>query len=149
MSSATLGGVSLRSDVNGWLGGTITVGGADVEINALARRLVTGNSQTHQVKITTTAGVLIASVDVDTSAFSGVDWAYEFLGSPVTLSAGVIYHIQSEETIGGDQWYNAHFYSANSEVTPGSVAYGTGTFANIVSSPPGAMYCGCNFYISD
>lgn len=101
------GMTALRNDYTGWLGMEITVGGTPMLVSALGRWVVNGNTGAHAVRLVD--GIshdVLASATVNTLGATPNQFQYAPLTSGVTLAAGAIYYVLSEETAGGDQWYD-------------------------------------------
>ena len=78
----------------------------DVSVDSIGRWVISGNSQTHDLKIYDwQAASLIASVTVNCSGATVGQYLYGSI-TPVTLHAGRSYSIESTEASGGDQFYN-------------------------------------------
>jgi RHS repeat-associated protein len=128
---------SLRQDFSGWVGSTVTVGQADVQVTSLGRWVVAGNSGSHVVKLVDAAtgvDVVGGSVSVATAGTPAGRFAFVDLDSPVTLRANSRYHIVTQETAGGDSWYNY-----NTKLVTTSVAANTGL---VYSTTPGKWVAG-------
>jgi hypothetical protein len=98
---------ALRNDATGWMGMKITVGTSDLLLNQLGRWVVPGNSGTHTVKlVNATTGVDLASATVATAGATSGQFQYTPLATPITLIASNSYYLLSQETAGGDQWYD-------------------------------------------
>jgi len=99
---------TLRNNFSGWVGMSITVGAQPLLVSSLGRLVAPGNTSTHTVKIVTAAGVDVpgASASIATAGGSTGAFAYAGMASPVSLSANTTYYILSQETLGGDQWYD-------------------------------------------
>lgn len=111
---------TIRNNFGGWLGTRITVGSSAVTIDQLGRWVVSGNSQSHQLKLvnsTTNVDVSGSAITVNTSGATPGQYLYGALAAPVTLSAGGSYYLVSQENYGGDSWYDS-----NTTVTPTSAA---------------------------
>ena len=55
--------------------------------------------------------------------------AYAPLASPVTLAAGNTYYLLTQETMGGDHWYDTNTtLQTTPDATPNASIYGTGTW---------------------
>jgi len=107
VTSETLG--TSRNNYTGWVGMKITVGASPVTVSALGRIVGPGNNAAHIVKIvdaSTGNDVSGGSASVTTAGGTTGTFAYGALGSPVTLNANASYYIVSQETAGGDQWYD-------------------------------------------
>ena len=104
----TLG--TLRNNLTGFAGMKFTVGSSPLTITSLGRIYVTGNSGTHTVKIVnagTGADVAGASVSINMSTGTPSNgFKYVALAAPVVLTANTAYYLVSQETSGGDQWYD-------------------------------------------
>ena len=81
-------------------------GASAVEVTALGRVYVTGNSQTHQLILETAAGATLASVNWSPAGGVHNQIKYVALGTPVTLAANTEYYLGSAEVSGGDRWYS-------------------------------------------
>lgn len=128
-------GGSLRGSYDDYVGFRFTVGASSIEVSALGRWVVSGNSGSHRVRIITSANVEVAAIDVDTSGATAGAFKYVNLGSPVTLSAGASYACMSLESSSGpaDQWYDE-----NRSVSHTAAASGiTPCYSNYSNSPGG------------
>jgi List-Bact-rpt repeat protein len=102
-------GPSLRNDFGGWVGATVTVGGASLRITSLGRLCVTGNASNHAVKLVnplTRADVPGGSATVNMSGCTPGQFQYAALSNPPTLLSGASYYIATQESAGGDRWYD-------------------------------------------
>jgi hypothetical protein len=104
----TLG--TLRNNLTGFAGMKFTVGSTPLTVTSLGRIFVTGNSGTHTVKVVnagTGADVAGASVSINMSTGTPSNgFKYVALAAPVILTANTAYYLVSQETSGGDQWYD-------------------------------------------
>ena len=104
VTSTVLG--SLRNQLTAWAGMTIQIGPNAITVQTLGRIFAAGNIVSHRVKIVdslTSLDLTVVSVDVATGIVG--DFVYTSLVAPLTLRAGAIYHIVSEEVAGGDHLY--------------------------------------------
>jgi len=132
-------GVSLgtaRNNFSGWIGMSVTVGGTPLTVTGLGRIVAPGNTGSHLVKLvnaSTSQDVSGGSVSVPTSGGTAGSFVYATLTTPVTLSANTTYYIVSQETNGGDQWYdwNTTITTTNVAVDAASI-WGTSGY-NVVS----------------
>jgi Subtilase family/FG-GAP-like repeat/Domain of unknown function DUF11 len=125
---------TLRNNFTGWVGMRITVGSSPVTVSGIGRLVLAGNTQNHVVKIvnaTTGSDVTGASTTVSTAGVTTGNLVFGILPQNVTLNANTTYYILSQETAGGDQWYDF-----NTTVTTTGVASETGS----VWSPDGVNY---------
>ena len=106
VTSTTLG--ALRNNFSGWLGMAVTIGNTPVSVTQLGRMVAPGNTGVHALKIVTSAGkdIVGSLTSVNTSGAASGAFTYSKLNSPVTLEANTTYYIISQETTGGDQWYD-------------------------------------------
>ena len=93
-----------------WAGMEIQVGASPVTVTALGRIYVAGNNQTHALKLVDAAtGIDLPNAAVNVtmvqSPFSS--FVYGELPAPVTLNAGQIYYVLSQEQPGGDVLYDS------------------------------------------
>lgn len=98
----------LRSDFSGWAGMAITVGSSSITVKSLGRLVAAGNNGNHVLKLVSAAGADIAggSASVATAGAAPGSFAYAPLASPVVLNANTTYYLVSQETAGGDTWYD-------------------------------------------
>src|SRR5262249_24505361 len=121
---------TIRNNYTGWVGMAVRVGASPVSVSALGRFVAQSNSGAHTVKIvdgSSGADVPGASVVVSTSSATPGKFAYTNLPNAVTLNDNSSYFIVSQETFGGDQWYDHYSTlqtSAVASVT--SAAYSSG-----------------------
>jgi hypothetical protein len=107
------------------------VGAADLRVSALGRWVVEGNSGSHTVKVVDAAtGNDVASAVVNTAGAPAGTFRYVDLSAPLTLRAGASYYLVSEETAGGDAWYD---YDTRLVTT--SAATGTGAVYAFPATP--------------
>jgi fibronectin type 3 domain-containing protein/sarcosine oxidase gamma subunit len=100
---------TVRSNYTGFVGMKFTTGSSAVTVQRLGRWIVSGNSGSHEVKLTlASSGVDVSggSVTVNTSGQTAGQYCYVTLSSPITLSASTAYYLTTDETNGGDSWYN-------------------------------------------
>ncbi|HWE95534.1 MAG TPA: RHS repeat-associated core domain-containing protein, partial [Tepidisphaeraceae bacterium] len=110
LTTAKTLGTAQNAAASGWYGEQITVATTDdLAVTQLGRIFITGNSSSHTVKIVDAATGLDvpgASVSVPTGGTNG-QFTFVTLNRPVTLLAGHSYYVVSQETSGGDQWYDS------------------------------------------
>src|SRR5205823_2018118 len=100
---------SLRNNFTGGFGMRFTVGATPLNVSQLGRLYIEGNNGSHVVKLVTAAtGVDVPGGSATVSLPSGTpgQFAYAPLENPVTLAANTSYYLISDETDGGDQFYN-------------------------------------------
>jgi hypothetical protein len=100
---------TINNNFSGWVGFRLDVGAAPLTVKELARWVQSGNSATHTVKlvvVSTGADVVGGSVSVATSGAPAGQFKYVSLAAPVTLAANTSYYLVTQETSGGDAWYD-------------------------------------------
>jgi hypothetical protein len=110
VQSKTLG--TVRNNLNAFVGMKLTVGSLPLTITSLGRIYVTGNTGTHTVKfVTASNGTDVAGGSVSINMSTGTPsngFKYVTLAAPITLAANTAYYLVSQETSGGDQWYDSN-----------------------------------------
>jgi Big-like domain-containing protein len=136
-----------RNDYGDFVGMAFTVGSSPLTVSQLGRWVVTGNSQTHIVKIVSANGVDLpgASVSLNLSGATAGKYAYASLPSNITLAAHTTYYLVTQEFVGGDLWYNYGPVTANSAagVVTSAVYRSSGTYQ--VTNTPATSYGPPNF----
>jgi len=107
----TLGTLINPAGFDGYLGFRFTTVASPLPVTALCRWKISGNSQTHLVKLYRevdggAGDVEIGSVSVDLSSGSDASYVCTNLGSPVTMNGSTAHYIYSQETPAGDAVYN-------------------------------------------
>ncbi|HEX3621486.1 MAG TPA: DUF4082 domain-containing protein, partial [Acidimicrobiales bacterium] len=125
---------TLRNDFSGWVGSRLVVGPADVSVTALGRWVVAGNTGTHAARLVNAAGTDVATATVNTAGAPAGAFTYAPLATPVTLSAGATYYLLSQESAGGDSWYEY-----NLSATTTAVASDTGAAWTQNATPAGIV----------
>jgi hypothetical protein len=98
-----------RNNYSGWVGMSLTVGSASMNVSSLGRIVVAGNSGSHLVKIVDSASgadLPGGSVTVATAGAAPGSVVYGSLSNPVTLNAYSTYYILSQESQNADSWYD-------------------------------------------
>jgi hypothetical protein len=130
VTAYALNGPSLRNDFAGWVGMKLTIGASSVSVKSLGRICVPGNSATHTVKfVNATNGrdMTGGSASLNMSGCATGQFVYSDLASPITLEAGASYYLVSQETAGGDRWYDLGDVATTSVAAVNQAVYGTGT----------------------
>ena len=106
VSATTLG--TMRNNFTGWVGANLTVGPNQMTVTSLGRMFAPGNTGSHMVKLVTAAGVDVPGGSVAVPMIGGTPgtFMYNNLPSLVNLSPNTTYYLLSQETSGGDQWYD-------------------------------------------
>jgi hypothetical protein len=116
----------LRNDFGGYVGMQFTVGSSALNVSALGRIFITGNSGTHTVKLVqASTGTDLPGASVSVSMTGGVSGQFKYvsLGSPVTLQANTTYYLVSQEAKGGDQWYDTGTVSSTNAAAVNTSIY--------------------------
>ncbi len=136
VTSATVG--TPRSNFSGWVGMAVTVGSSPITVSSLGRMVVAGNSANHTVKLVNAAGVDVAggSATVVTAGAAAGSFVYTALATPVTLNANTAYYLVSQETDGGDSWYDwdTSLQTASAASLTGAVWAASNSYAMIAGS---------------
>jgi hypothetical protein len=88
---------------------SIEVGSSPITVTGVGRMFAPGDSGTHVVKIVNAAtGLDVVSGSTTISMTGGTSGAFTYgaLAGTVTLAANGTYYILSQETSGGDAWYD-------------------------------------------
>jgi hypothetical protein len=89
------------------VGMRITVGSSNLSVSALGRWAVGNDTGTHIVRLVNAGtGAEVASVAVDVNGAPAGTYVYASLATRMTLTANTTYYLLSQETMGGDRWYN-------------------------------------------
>jgi hypothetical protein len=96
----------MRNDYGGWMGMRFVVGANPLQVSALGRIYVDGNTQSHQLRlIYAVKGATVASVLWVPAGGAHNQIKYAMLPAPVILAANTEYYLVSQETAGGDMSY--------------------------------------------
>jgi fibronectin type 3 domain-containing protein len=104
LTDATLG--SLRNDYSGWVGMRFLVRASPLQVSALGRIYIDGNTQSHELRlINAETGATVASVLWMPEGGTHNQIKYAALTAPAILAANTEYYLASQETAGGDFSY--------------------------------------------
>ncbi len=138
---------SLRNNFPNYVGGCFTVGASSVTVTKLGRWVVSGNSGTHTLKLTTaSSATAIVSTSVNTSGAGAGAFLYGSV-TPTVLSASTQYCVLSLEVDGGDQWYDTtatNHVDTTAVATLNAAVYESGGL-NLVNVGTRTMYVGVDF----
>jgi hypothetical protein len=126
VTTYNLNNTPLRNDFSGFVGMRFTVGSAPLDVTSLGRVCVAGNSGTHTVKfVLASTGVDVpgASAAVNMAGCSAGQFVYTALGSSITLLANTAYYLASQETAGGDQWYDHGLLTTTTDAAVNNSVY--------------------------
>jgi hypothetical protein len=140
---------TLRNDYAGWVGMSITVSTAALEVSSLGRLALSGNAGNHSLKIVnagTGLDVPGGAVSIGMGGSAPGNFVYGALPSPVTLSPNTTYYILSQETQGGDSWYDLNTtVQATGDAGLNGPVYGTSSPFAAVTGLTGHMYVPLDF----
>jgi hypothetical protein len=128
----------LRNNVSGWVGMKFTAGPSGMTVSSLGRLFVAGNSGTHTIKLVRASDgtdVPGASVALSMAGGSAGLFSYASLASPITLQPNTAYYLVSQETLGGDQWYDYGAISTTSAATVNNAVYSANGAWFLVGGP--------------
>jgi hypothetical protein len=118
------------NDYSGWVGMQILVGANPLTVSELGRIVVSGNIGSHTVKLVRASdGLDVAGGEIAIATAGGTPGEFKFaaLASPVTLNANTTYFVLSQETFGGDIWYDNNTSVVTTAVaTDNAAVWGTG-----------------------
>jgi hypothetical protein len=103
----------------------LTVGANPLTVSALGRICLANNALTHTVQfVNASTGSVVAgaSASVNMAGCTAGQFVYSSI-SPVTLAAGTSYYLVSQETQGGDLWYDQGSVSSTGDAAVNSAAY--------------------------
>ena len=123
LTGQTLG--SLRNNYTGFVGFQFTVGSTPVTVYGVGRIVASGNTQTHTVKLVNANGTDVPGGSASVATTGGTVGQYKFanLANGVTLLANTTYYLVSQETAGGDQWYDYGPVSSTSVASVNAPVY--------------------------
>ncbi len=149
LTDATLG--TLRNDYSGWMGIRLLVGAIPLQVSALGRIYIDGNTQGHELRLVKAAtGAAVASVIWIPAGGTHNQIKYAALPVPATLAADTEYYLVSQETAGGDYSYGdntrittttAAAVLASASSDDGSMWWRYGTFGSNGYGPLDLKYC--------
>jgi hypothetical protein len=150
VTSTTLG--TIRNNFTGWLGMIITVGNSPIAITKLGRWVVAGSTGVHALKIVDSAtgnDVAGSLTSVATAGAQSAAFVYASLPSPVNLNPNGIYYIVSQETAGGDYWYDSNTVIQNNPAaTISAPVYNPGTGYFAIPNTAGQSYVPVDFHFT-
>jgi len=123
--------------------GSMTCAARFVRSMKLGRIMVPGNNGTHFVKIVdgiTGLDVPGGSATVNIARGTPGSFIYGALASPITLDANRMYYFLSQETQGGDQWYDYNTTVQTSNIARESVAAYSWGVLYVTTGLPGQTY---------
>lgn len=137
----------VRNNFSGWVGMQLTVGASALNLTSLGRIYVSGNSSTHTVKLVRASDgsdLVGGSVTVPMAGGTAGQFVYGQLTGSVTLQANTTYYLVSQETFGGDQWYDIGPVTVAGAARVDGPVYWDGNHWVLVTSP-NTSYVPVNF----
>ena len=126
LTAYALSNATLRNNFTGWVGFKFVVGGTALSITSLGRVCISGNSGTHVVKLVNAASgtdVGGGSATVNLAGCTPGQFVYTALAPSVSLAAGSAYYVASQESSGGDSWYDWGGVSATNVASVSNAIY--------------------------
>ncbi len=123
-----LSGSTLRNNYGGWVGMKFTTSANGMTASSLGRICVSGNTGVHEVMLVQASNgqaVSGGSVSISMSGCAAGQFSYAPLSSPITLQPNTAYYLVSEETYGGDQWYDVSGVATTSGGAVSGAVYST------------------------
>jgi hypothetical protein len=148
LTGYALNGPPLRNDFGGLVGMQFTVGASALNVNALGRIFITGNSGTHTVKLVqASTGTDVPGGSVSLSMVGGVpgQFKYASLANSITLQANTTYYVVSQEAYSGDQWYDSGAVSSTTAAAVNSSIYSYNSATWYSVSTVNTSYVPANF----
>jgi hypothetical protein len=105
-----------RNNFTGYVGLSLTVGPSSITINALGRYCLSGNTNSHTIYLSQNNGATLATTSI-TCPGNANAFVYGCLTTPYVMAASTTYYLMTNETNGGDTWYDD-----NTSVTTTAVA---------------------------
>lgn len=134
VTAYALNGPSIRNNFSGWVGMKFTVGSSSLSVSSLGRMCIAGNAGTHPVKVVNaTTGLDVASVSLNMAGCSGGQFKYASV--TLTLPGNTAYYLVSQETSGGDQWYDYGTLTTTSAAAVNGSVYSNGASWAVISTP--------------
>ena len=117
----------LRNDFSGWVGCSLKTGANPLVISYLGRIVARGNSANHTLKLVRGDGTDCpgGSTVLNTAGLTVGQFGYAPVTNPVVLEANSVYYLLSQETAGGDFWYDL----GASSVTSSAAVLGGGVLS--------------------
>jgi hypothetical protein len=117
----------LRNNATQFLGMKFTVGSTPLNVTQLGRWCVAGNSQTHTVKLVSAAFADLTggTAQVSMAGCTANSYQYAPIAAPLTLQANTTYLLVSQETSGGDHFYDYAPVNSSSVATVVDAMYST------------------------
>jgi hypothetical protein len=139
-----------RNNYSGWVGMKFTVGATALSVSALGRVCVAGNATSHTVMFVNASGTALpgASVTVNMAACTSGQFVYAPLANAITLLPNTTYYLASQETNGGDQWYDYGGVSSTADASVNSSIYSSDGVNWIPVSTANTSYVPPNFLYS-
>ena len=138
---------SARNNYSGFVGMAFNVSGAPLAVNALGRMCLSGNTGSHTVKLVNSTGGDISggAVSMSMAGCTPGQYQYATLANALNLPAsGNPYYLVSQETSGGDQWYDVGAVTVGPAGSVAGPVYSTGPSSYFIVSLVGNSYVPVN-----
>ena len=133
----------LRNNFSGGFGMKLTVGATPLNVTALGRIFLAGNTGTHLVRLvraSDSSDVPGGSVSISLPSGTAGQFVYAPLANPVTLDANTSYYLVSDEVNGGDQFCDLGTVVSTSAVSVDSGIVFWPGFGFVAVGPPNRSY---------
>lgn len=107
------------------IGMKIIVGGSPITVTSLGRWVISGNSQTHTLRLRNSSCADLATVTVNCSGAPTGQYLYGSI-TPTVLSASTTYYVFSDENNSGDLWYSLQAVTTTAVVSDIEGAFDSG-----------------------
>jgi len=121
---------AVRNDYTGFVGMQFTVGATSLTVTELGRMYVSG-SGTHLVKLVLASNgtdVPGGSVPLPLAGGTPGQFQYAALNTTIILAANTTYYLVSQETAGGDTWYDSAPVASTSVASVNGTVLGNGSW---------------------
>jgi len=125
-----------------------TVGANALTVNSLGRLCLAGNAGTHTIKLVNASnGTDIAggSLSINMAGCTAGQFRYATLPNPVALTANRAYYLASQESVGGDLWYEFGAVSSTNVAAVNASVWFDGVNWNALTSTANTSYVPVDF----
>ncbi len=130
---------STRNNFTGLVGSRITVGSASLDVAGLGRFYLAGNTATHALKLVQASdGADVPGSQITVVPSAAGQFSYTQFAIAITLQANTSYYLLSQETSGGDSWYDYTPVTATGMNVDGPVYYDGFNF--VMVQAPGSSF---------
>ena len=135
-----------RNNTSSFVGMQFTTHSSALTVSQLGRIYVAGNTGSHVVKLVRGDGSDVPNGSVTLTMTAGTPGTYQYatLASPIVLQPNSTYLLVSQETFGGDFWYDYGPVTSTSSADVNGPSYNSGLYYTLVPTP-GSAYGPLNF----